>query len=210
MSEPTGRGPAYRIETPRLVIRCWSPADAPLLAAAIEANVEHLRPWVPWARGEPPALDVRIDLLRKFRAEFDLGHDYVYGIFDPDEREVIGGTGLHARAGAGAREIGYWIGKAHTHQGLATEAAAALTKTGFLHEKLDRVEIHCDPLNTASAGVPRRLGFTHEATLRRRIPGGSDDERRDSMIWTMFAADFPASPCAGAELRAFDAAGRQL
>ena len=35
---PLPRIPPYRIVTPRLVMRCWHPADAPLLKAAIDAN----------------------------------------------------------------------------------------------------------------------------------------------------------------------------
>ena len=49
----SGQGPAYRIHTQRLVLRCWQPTDAPLLKAAIDANLEHLRPWLPWAQYEP-------------------------------------------------------------------------------------------------------------------------------------------------------------
>jgi hypothetical protein len=43
----SGQGPAYRIHTHRLVLRCWQPTDAPLLKAAIDVNLEHLRPWMP-------------------------------------------------------------------------------------------------------------------------------------------------------------------
>ena len=49
----SGQGPAYRIHTQRLVLRCWQPTDAPLLKAAIDASLEHLRPWLPWAQHEP-------------------------------------------------------------------------------------------------------------------------------------------------------------
>ncbi len=209
MSTLPGKSPAYRIVTRHLVIRCWAPTDAPLLSAAIEASLEHLRPWMPWAMGDPLPLEGRIDWLRKCRADFDLGRDFTYGIFDAGETVVIGGTGLHTRGGPVVREIGYWIAKAHAHQGFATETAAALTMTAFLHEKMDRVEIHCDPRNTASAAVPRRLGFTHEATLRRRVRG-SDGELHDSMIWSLFASELPASPCAKAEMTAYDCIGRPL
>lgn len=57
-------GPAYRIHTARLVIRCWNPADAPLLKAAVDASLDHLRPWMPWAENEPQELDKKIDGLR--------------------------------------------------------------------------------------------------------------------------------------------------
>jgi len=43
----------YRIETERLVIRCYEPRDAPLLKEAIDSSLEHLQPWMPWALDEP-------------------------------------------------------------------------------------------------------------------------------------------------------------
>ena len=140
-------GPAYRIHTHRLVIRCWDPVDAPLLKAAVDDNLDHLQPWMPWAMQEPTDLQQKIELLRRFRAEFDLGRDFVYGIFNLQETRVLGGTGLHTRLGEGAREIGYWVHKDFVNQGLATETAAALTKVAFRIDTVDRVEIHCDPVN---------------------------------------------------------------
>ena len=42
------RPPApYRIETGRLVLRCYEPDDAPLLKEAVDASIEHLLPWMP-------------------------------------------------------------------------------------------------------------------------------------------------------------------
>ena len=216
MSHQNIFGPAYRIHTERLILRCWDPADVPLFKAAIDASVDHLRPWMPWAQDEPQDLQAKVKLLRRFRGDFDLDRDYVYGILNRDESEVLGGTGLHARAGmpsarANALEIGYWIHAAHINQGLATETAAALTRVAFKVQAVDRVEIHCDPDNVRSAAVPRKLGFTHEATLRRRTQT-AEGEYRDSMIWTLFCHAYPGSAAAGAgaEIEAFDAAGRQI
>jgi len=202
-------GPAYRIHTQRLIVRCWNPADAPLLKAAIDASVDHLRPWMPWAKDEPKNLQAKVDLLRHWRGEFDLDRDLVYGVLSPDEREVLGGTGLHRRAGKKALEIGYWIHAAHINQGLATEVAAALTRVAFEVDSVDRVEIHCDPANVRSAAVPRKLGFAHEATLRRRTQD-ADGAYRDSMIWTLFADAFPDSPASSAAIEVFDAMGRRI
>ena len=54
----SGNGvPPYRIETERLVLRCWDPRDAPLLKDAIDSSLDHLRPWMPWAREEPKPLE---------------------------------------------------------------------------------------------------------------------------------------------------------
>lgn len=89
---------AYRIETERLVLRCWNPVDARLLSEAVQMSLDHLKPWMPWAHEESQALADRVELLRKFRGKFDLGEMYVFGVFNPEETEVWGGTGLHLRA----------------------------------------------------------------------------------------------------------------
>ena len=210
MQEPPA-GPAYRIETERLVVRCFHPADAPLLKEAIDTSLDWLRPWMPWASAEPRPLAEKIGMLRQFRGAFDLGHDYPYGVFNPGETAVLGSTGLHTRVGPNAAEIGYWIHAAHAGQGLATEMAAALTRVGFEVARLHRIEIHCAPDNVRSSAVPRKLGYTHEATLKQRgmRPDGS---KRDTMIWTLFADDYAASPAAvaAARIRAFDVTGQRL
>jgi RimJ/RimL family protein N-acetyltransferase len=202
-------GPVYRVETPRLVLRCWQPSDAPLLEAAVRASLDHLRPWMPWAADEPLTPAVRVELLRAFRGKFDLGQDFIYGIFDRDETRVLGGSGLHVRSGPAIREIGYWIHADHVGQGLATEAAGGLTRVAIEIEGIPRIEIRCDPANTASARVPEKLGFRHEATLRR-ILTAPDGSARDGMIWALLAGDYPGSPPAAIELSAYDAAGGLL
>jgi len=202
-------GPAYRIVTPRLVIRCWNPQDAPLMKNAIQANVDHLLPWLPFARAEPEELQVKIERMRHWRSRFDSDVDYTYGIFNAEESRVVGGTGLHKRVGDRAFEIGYWIDHELINQGYATEVSAALVKTAFEVMDARRVEIHCDPLNHRSAAIPRKLGFIHEATLRERFPA-SEYEWTDIMIWSIFAGDYPESPARQIKIQAFDSANRQL
>ena len=202
-------GPAYRVETDRLVIRCWEPRDAKLSKEAIDTSREHLRAWMPWADAEPDPLGVVINRLRHFRAMFDLDKDYVYAIFNKDETQVLGGSGLHTRLGENAREIGYWIHVDHIDRGYATEVSAALTRVAFEIDGMDRVEIHCSPLNLASVSIPRKIGFVHEATLRRRGPI-KDGQPVDSMIWSMHAADYPGSMPASAKIMAHDACGGRI
>lgn len=205
----SGKGPAYCVRTERTVIRCWNPSDAVLLKEAIDSSLGHLRPWMPWAEQEPTEVEAKVELLRSFRGRFDLGQDFTYGIFDPDEKRVLGGTGLHTRIGQGALEIGYWIRADCINRGLATEVAAALTRVAFDVNQVNRVEIHCDPSNVRSAAVPRKLGFTHEATLRQRVPGRGG-ELRDEMIWTLLRSEYPESPAARCSIEAYDAIGARI
>lgn len=202
--------PPYRITTDRLTVRCWEPRDAPLLKEAIDSSLEHLRPWLPWARDEPQPLSEKVQLLRRFRGSFDLGQDFVYAIFSADESEVVGGTGLHTRVGDDAFEIGYWIRASRARQGLATEAVAALTRVAFAVCGVDRVEIHVDPANTASLGIPRKLGFREEATLRRRLPAGGEGAPRDEVVFSLFADQLEGTPVAAARVEAYDSAGARL
>ena len=200
--------PAYRVVTPRLVIRCYNPADASLLEKSITESLDHLLPWMPWAAAEPEPLASRVERLRHMRANFDQNIEYVFGIFNPQESSLLGGTGLHQRVGAGALEIGYWIHKDYVNQGYATETSAALTKIAFEILKVDRVEIHCSVENVSSAAVPRKLGFTHEATLRKR--SFANGHLSDQMIWSLFIDDYPTTPSAKLECAAYDAAERRI
>ena len=202
--------PPYRIHTERLVLRCWEPRDAPLLREAVDSSLDHLRPWMPWADAEPQPLSETIELLRRFRGQFDLGHDFVYGIFASDESEVVGGTGLHTRVGGDALEIGYWIRASRIGHGLATEITAALTRVALERCGVDRVEIHVDPVNERSLAIPRRLGFVEEATLRRRLAGRQGEEPRDCVVFTLFRSDLAGTPAAAARVEAYDAAAARV
>ena len=200
--------PPYRIHTERLVLRCWDPGDAPRLKEAVDSSLDHLRPWMPWAVNEPQPLEQKVELLRRFRAQFDVGEDFVYGIFTHDEETVVGGSGLHTRVGRDAFEIGYWIRASRVGEGLATEAAAALTRVGLELCCAERIEIRVEPTNAASAAVPRKLGFHEEATLRRRIPGAGPG-LRDATVFSMFR-DEVSDRVAEIDVEAFDAVGDRV
>lgn len=164
---------------------------------------------MPWAGDEPTPLAEKVALLRRFRGRFDLGDEFVYGILSRDEAEVVGGTGLHTRAGEDALEIGYWIRTSRAGRGLATEATAALTRVAFEVSGVDRVEIRVEPGNEPSLAIPRKLGFTEEATLRRRLPAG-DGAPRDVVVFVLFRDAFPGTPSAGAAVEAYDAVGARV
>jgi len=185
-----GPPPPYRIETERLVLRCYAPDDAELLSDALNSSIDHLKPFMPWADDLPQSVDDSRALLRRFRAAFDTNEQFVYGVFAADESELLGGCGLHPRVGPGGLEIGYWVRASATRQGIATEAAAALTRAGFDVCGADRIEIRIDPENVESLGVPRKLGFPEEVRLRRRLPGRPGEPLRDAVVFTLFREEF--------------------
>jgi RimJ/RimL family protein N-acetyltransferase len=201
---------AYRIETEQLVIRCYEPKDAALLAESVAESLDYLTPWLPWVHVEPEPLEVKVQRLSRFRGEFDLQKDFTYGIFSKDETKLLGGTGLHTRlAGSNEFEIGYWIHKDFVGRGLATEAAGALVKVAFsvLHG-VHRLEIRNDVRNLASAAIAAKLGFKHEGTLRSKY--AFLDEWKDLMVWGLLEEEYPDTRAFSMSLRVCDAFGKVL
>jgi RimJ/RimL family protein N-acetyltransferase len=199
----------YRIETPRLVIRCWSPEDAALAKKAEDESRDHLRPFMLWADRSPESIGEMIDKLRQFRAWFDSGEDFMFGAFSKVDGHCMGGAGLHPRVGKGGLEIGYWTHVDHVRQGFATEMAGALTRAAFEIGRIRFVEIKTATRNVASSAVPPKLGFVHEATLKERLML-SNGEVDDENLFSMLSRDYPASAAKRTAYAAFDAAGRAM
>jgi RimJ/RimL family protein N-acetyltransferase len=173
-----------RIESKRLVIRCWRPEDAALLKDAIDSSLGDLRPWVPWAMHEPSSVDAIADRLGSMRQRFMANEDYAFGLFERDETQVVGGAGLHPRGSADHLEIGYWLRTGANRRGLATEAAAALCRVAFACTSVERLEIHCDAENGRSSAVAQRLGFTQDREFRQEALTARSSHR-NTLVWTL-------------------------
>jgi RimJ/RimL family protein N-acetyltransferase len=176
------------IPTRRLVLRRWRKPDAPLLKAAIDANLAHLQAWMPWAASEPSELEVIEQRIALFEEQFDSGTEWLFSIRSRATDEVLGATGLHPRIGPDGLEIGYWLRADAMGNGFATEAADALTRVALRQSGIARVQIRCDPKNVASAGIPRRLGYRHLHTIENETltPSGAT---RDTMVWEITGAE---------------------
>jgi ribosomal-protein-serine acetyltransferase len=174
------------VQTPRLLLRRWLLDDAPLMSAAVDESLDHLRPWMDWASEGPLSAEARLELIRGFEHDWNAGGDAVYGAFLDDV--VVGGCGLHRRRGPSVLEIGYWVRVNHLRRGFATEMAAGLVDAAFTVEGVHRVEIHHDRANIASRGVPTALGFTFvgEQPNERRAPA---DEGID-WVWVMHRSEW--------------------
>jgi RimJ/RimL family protein N-acetyltransferase len=178
-----------QVAASELVVRPWTLADAPALTRAITDSVEHLRPWMPWAAGEPVDEATRSAFLRDAIAGEAAGGDRLRGWFLRDV--VVGGGGLHQRIGAGGLEIGYWVRAAYTRRGVATAAVHALVAEAFADPAIDRVEILHDRANAASGRVAAAAGFTLVGEIPR--PATAPAEEGVGCVWRLARARVHAS-----------------
>jgi ribosomal-protein-serine acetyltransferase len=139
-----------------VTLRRYREDDLDALMQAISESEDHLRPWLPWVAGH--SRESEAEFLAGAARDWDSGVAYNYAMIT--EGTLAGGIALMTRIGPGGLEIGYWVHQAWTRRGLATAASAALVEAAFRLPGVDRVEIVHDELNVASAGVPRKLGFT--------------------------------------------------
>lgn len=157
-----------RHEAEGFVLRSYDVGDGALLAEAVNESFEHLRPWMPWAKADQ-SVEESERLVRQFRAQYLLAENFVVGIFAPDGRRLLGGTGFHLREGplsSACAEIGMFIRKSEAGQGLGTRVLVELLHWGFSGWPWLRLSWRCDQRNVPSVRVAEKAGLRLEGILR--------------------------------------------
>jgi ribosomal-protein-serine acetyltransferase len=167
-------------------LRLFEEADADELHALVDANRDHLAPWMPWAH--EPTRDNTIEFLRASRRQLADNDGLQAAIIDADGR-IIGSIGFHGITWKDrATSIGYWLAHDRQGRGTMTEAVRAMLDHAFGPLGLNRVELHANPGNEPSRYVAQRLGFREEGVLRQaeRFPDGY----RDLVLYAIVAEDW--------------------
>jgi ribosomal-protein-serine acetyltransferase len=181
-----------RIEIGGLLLRRWQVSDAEALHEAVVENADHLKPWMAWMADEPQAMEQRRAMIARWEKDWIDGGDVLLGVFV--DGRVAGSCGLHRRQGPGVLEIGYWIHQSFVRRGLATTVAVLLTDAALTVPDITRVEIHHDKANTASAGVPRGLGY--RLIGEHRDGPAAPSEMGIECVWRIEHADWSRSASA--------------
>lgn len=188
--------PPYRIVTPRLVLRCWEPADAPARSALLERNLDRLmlHRRLRGNEGEPKSLEDRLAEVRQIRARFDLDEMWSYAVLTAGDGALVSVATLFRVPPTGA-DIGLfaWCGAEYDGQGYETEAAAALARAAYELLDVPRLYAASPADDPASAALFRELGFTPDGT-ERHLDG--DGVRRDQQLWSLLPGEWPASRAA--------------
>ena len=151
-----------RIDTERLVLRVYEPAELD----ALHAMRDH-ESAVRWLYDDPATIeDSRARLARRIGlTRFALTGDGI-GFAVDRGGEVVGDASLALSSAEHLQaEIGYAVHPGHQGRGYATEAAAAMLDLAFDAFGMHRVVGRIEPRNIASARVLERIGMQREGLL---------------------------------------------
>ncbi len=158
-------GPFLPIETKRVRLRAFTPADAPVLASyRSDPDIARYQGWTaPYERAAAEAFIAELSGLTgpvngewiQIAVEFEgeLAGDVAVGLDEPGH----------------VATIGYTLARAFQGQGLAREAVGAVVDRLFDLLHVHRIEAGLDPRNDASARVLEELGFDYEGTARSAV-----------------------------------------
>ena len=169
-----------------LQLRLVEPRFAEEIFAVVDANREHLRPWMPWVDPTRSAEDTRKwaeGVLRGFAEQSDVA----VSIFE--RGQVVGATGLHGMNNPNHRaETGYWLTADAQGRGIATRCLRVLLDYAFGERGLHRVQLHAMVDNTRSRALAERLGFKLEG--EQREAARFQDQYRTVVIYGLLADEW--------------------
>ena len=173
------------LETSRLVLRPFAPADAPIVqrlagdreVAATAMTIPH--PYEDgvaeaWIETRAPKWEAREALVLAVTSEAE---------------GLVGTMSLQLKLAHRRAELGYWIGVPFWNRGYATEAAGAVITYGFDALGLNRIEARHFTFNPASGRVLAKVGMTREGILRQRVLKG--DTLEDLALYAILRSDRP-------------------
>jgi len=168
---PPKLGP--RIETTRLVLRPPTEADLDEIVAEInDFAVVRMLARVPFPYTRADAEDF-LTWSRSSRNDINL--------VVAKAGKAIGCAGVNDLIAA--RELGYWLGKLHWRQGLATEASRAFLAFCFDELGMDAIRAGAYADNPASLRVQEKLGFVRTGvSSRRSLARGCEVEHIDTVL----------------------------
>ncbi|MEV4482203.1 GNAT family N-acetyltransferase [Micromonospora coxensis] len=169
-------------------LRPLSPWHAEEFLANLDRCREHISPWV-GASFVATDLDSARTVLQRYADRWARDGGGIWGIWDGGV--LVGGVlFVSFDVAQGVCEAGCWLEQAAEGRGLVTRAAGRIIDWAIRERGIARVEWHTNPANARSIAVARRLGMSHDGTLRQHYPGPSG--RIDSAIWSVLASEWRA------------------
>ena len=166
------RAALIRTGDPRVHLEQVQPAMAAELLRVIDANRDHLKPWLPGVDGVRSVFDTR--RLIGPGTPRTSGERVTYAIIH--DGQIVGTVSHHDVDWVdGHVATGYWISRDVEGRGVAKKAVGASIDYSFEHLGYERIEIAVNAANVRSARLAARLGFEYTGTtLELRFPDPKD------------------------------------
>jgi ribosomal-protein-serine acetyltransferase len=179
---PTQALPAIEIRVDDdILLRQHIESDLESMWSAFTAGRDYLGEYLPWIASYKTKGDfTRLYTARRLEKDnFDGSSGYVVEY----EGELAGTVGFGVPNRDNVAEVGYWLRKDLQGQGIMTRSVEAIITMLFVEVGIHRVTIRAATSNLPSRGIPERLGFKHEGTMRDG--GFVNDEYLDLEIYSM-------------------------
>ncbi len=154
---------SYRVND-RYELRLLQTSDSDELFALTNTNRSYLRTWLPWLDSTNSVADTK-NFIQSTLEQFAKNQGFVAAICE--KKSIIGVIGFNQidwqnRIGY----LGYWLAEAYQGKGIMTISCRVVIDYAFTTLNLNRLVIFCASENKRSQGIPQRLGFNHEGTMR--------------------------------------------
>jgi ribosomal-protein-serine acetyltransferase len=146
------------------VVRSYTLDDAEALYDLIDANRDHLRPWMIWEHTTTSVDDTRTFIQSCLDEPVSIEGNGIWV-----DGELAGGIGLDIDTLSNSGEIGYWLAQPYEGRGIITRACARFFDLAFDELGLHRMELQAASGNERSRAVAVRLGMREEGTWREGI-----------------------------------------
>ncbi len=168
-------------------VRRFFITDDDELTAAVQASIDELSKWMPWATR---------DFSRSDASDFISGSNgpnrLDLAILDSDDA-IIGVAGVNQidttnRSG----NLGYWVRSDRTGQGVASTGARLAAKRAVEERNLNRFQITMSVENEPSRRTAERLGATFEGIARTSLL--LHNRFHDARVYSLMASEIEQVP----------------
>ncbi|MDG0870609.1 GNAT family N-acetyltransferase [Candidatus Lucifugimonas marina] len=148
---------------------------------ALNAGCDYLGEYLPWMSDYKTEDDhtIGFNTRRREQDNFDGSRGYLLEY----KGQLAGTVGFRAPNRDNVTEVGYWLRQDLQGQGIMIRSVESVITMLFVEVGLHRVTIRAATSNLRSRGIPERLGFKHEGTMRDG--GFVNNEYLDLEIYSM-------------------------
>jgi len=166
VTDLTGLKPFIKIDE-ELGLHLARPELAEAIFKAVDKDRLYLRQWLPWVDGTRSAADSSAFIQHSMKMNARGDQLITFLIW---KGQLAGSLGVvKFIKDRKSCEVGYWLRSDLQGKGIMTRACTAFINYLFRQKNLNRIEILVASGNAKSKAVCKRLGFSHEGTLRQAL-----------------------------------------